>query len=433
MMMTGLELRQEQRLRLAVTPEIRQSIHMLTLPACELDSYVRELAAENPVLEYEGTRAGGALRSGRASSFPGNPLSRAAEAEPTLEAELAGQLRLLSLPRRIHQAAAYMAGNLNDDGYLQLDLGEIASELGLDQAEAEEALRWLQSLHPAGVGARSLQECLLLQIARDDRSPALAAVAVERHLDQLAGQKWEAVSSSLGLSRSKVIEIRDYIRGLSPRPCAGICPGKPQTIIPDARIERMPSGFRIELNASWEPRLSVDSGYGRLLGDRLGEAGAYLEACYRSAYGIMQSLEKRRRTIRRVLQAIMDGQPGFLEAGASALRPMTLADIAAVVQLHESTVSRAVSGKYVQTPHGVFSFRSFFSASLSPDGGDGTAAAAAKQRLKAMIGAENKAHPWSDQQLAALLEGEGIALSRRTVAKYREELRIPASSVRKRR
>ncbi|CDN43860.1 hypothetical protein BN871_DS_00050 [Paenibacillus sp. P22] len=112
---------------------------------------------------------------------------------------------------------------------------------------------------------------------------------------------------------------------------------------------------------------------------------------------------------------------------------MTLADIAAVVHLHESTVSRAVSGKYVQTPHGVFSFRSFFSASLSPDGGDGTAAAAAKQRLKAMIGAENKAHPWSDQQLAALLEGEGIALSRRTVAKYREELRIPASSVRKRR
>ncbi|MGU3471739.1 RNA polymerase factor sigma-54 [Paenibacillus sp. D51F] len=429
--MTGLELRQEQRLRLAVTPEIRQSIHMLTLPACELDSYVWELAAENPVLEYEGTRAGGAVRKGGSSSFSGDPISRAAEAEPTLEAELLGQLRLLSLPRRIHQAAAYMAGNLNDDGYLQLSLGEIASELGLDQAEADEALRKLQSLHPAGVGARSLKECLLLQIERDGRSPALAAEAVEHHLDQLAGQRWEAVSSSLGVSRYKVMDIRTYIRSLSPRPCAGISPCKPQTIIPDARIERTASGFDIELNASWEPRLSVNSGYGRLLGDRRGEADAYLEECYRSAKWIVQSLEKRKRTMRRVLQAIMDGQPGFLEGGASALRPMTLADIAAVVQLHESTVSRAVSGKYVQTPHGVFSLRSFFSASLSADGGDGTSAAAAKQRLKAMIGAENKAHPWSDQQLANLLGEEGIALSRRTVAKYRDELRIPSSSARK--
>ena len=206
-----------------------------------------------------------------------------------------------------------------------------------------------------------------------------------------------------------------------------------ETVIPDARITRAEAGYAIELNASWEPRLSLNADYSHLLGERSGEAAAYLDECFRSAKWIIRSLARRKQTMLKVIQAMIEKQPGFLETGSGGLRPMTLADIAAAVEMHESTVSRAVSGKYMLTPHGVFSLRSLFSASLSAEGGEGASAAAVKHRLKEMVGGENKSRPWSDQQLAGLLAGEDIAISRRAVAKYREELRIPASSARKKR
>ncbi|PLT48194.1 RNA polymerase sigma-54 factor RpoN [Paenibacillus pasadenensis] len=430
-------LRQEQRQKLALTQQMRQSLALLALPAAELDRAVRELAADNPLLEIREPAASRRL-GGRGHASAADPLERAAAAPPTLEAELLAQLRLSGAPAPLRRAAAWLAGNLDESGWLALPLAEAAERLRLSAAEAEAALRLLQSLQPAGIGARDLRECLLLQLDREPEPAPGARELAARWLPQLAARRWEEIAAGTGLSRAQLEEARRALLRLDPRPgqrLAAGAAGRTQAVVPDALVRQGADGeLLVELAAAWEPRLSLaDIGSGPLAAVARGhEAYAYVESCRRAARALIGGLEQRRETLARVVRAVFEEQAAFLERGWPALRPLTLADVALRLGLHESTVSRAVSGKQVRTPLGTYPLKAFFSAALGRGGAaEEVSAAAAKQRLAELVAAECRERPLSDQQLAERLAELGIPLSRRTVAKYRAELRIPSSSSRR--
>ncbi|MCM3747760.1 RNA polymerase factor sigma-54 [Paenibacillus pasadenensis] len=456
-------LRQEQRQRLALTVQMRQSLALLALPVTQLEERVRELAADNPLLEVRSAPALSGLGRRSAAGFRSapDPLQKAASAPPSLEGELLGQLGQLRLPMKLRQAAAYLAGNLDESGYLELSLEEAAVQLGIGAELAEDALKLLQSLEPAGIGARDLRECLLLQLdrqrqgahvpqsanrAEQQRSEELVASLDIRHmaqvreladrwLPQLAARRWEEIAAGTGIGRTELEEAARQLRRLNPRPGLSLGEARAETLIADARVGLTADGeLQVELNAAWEPRLLVtESTAGLFAGiGKQHEAYAYAVSCRRSARLLLDSLSLRRQTLEKVVRTIFNEQQPFLAEGWPALRPLTMADVAMTLGVHESTVSRAVAHKYVQTPYGTYGLKSFFSATLGRDSGEAVSAAAAKQRLAVLVAAESGGRPLSDRELAARLAQDGVPLSRRTVAKYREELHIPCSSLRRR-
>lgn len=433
--MLDVKLLQEQRFRLAITPEMKRSIHLLTLSNQDLVRYLLDAADANPLLEVEGHSAPLARlpRSMDRRKHDGyEPLLQARGAEPTLEHSLAAQVRLLGLPPALTATAEYLAGCVNDDGYLMLDLTEAASALGISVDEAAAGLEIVQSLDPAGVGARSLQECLLLQIRRASIVNRHAERMVEAGLAELVPFHPGKAGARLAMTASEAKSAYDYITRLDPKPCRSIgCTEPPHYVIPDAIAELRDGEVRLEFHSAGNLRLSMNEACFRWV--RHGGTGEVWTEWAVEARAIIRSVQLRRKTLMRVLAAVMEEQELFLHQGPSGLKPLNLAMIAEKIGVHESTVSRAVQGKYIQTPHGMFEWKAFFAAAIGTDDGDRTSAAAAKWRLKELIRMEQADRPHSDSRLAELLAGEGIVVSRRTVAKYREELRILPSRERQRR
>ncbi|BFH62074.1 RNA polymerase factor sigma-54 [Paenibacillus azoreducens] len=434
--MLGYQLVQDQRLKLALTPELKQSIHILSLPADELIQYLHEQATENPVLEledgWEARAYSGRIRRGEGMRLERDPLWNAAGTQDTMEEKLKSQLRLLSLPAEVYRAAAYMAGNLNDDGYLDIPLTEIRSMLNVSEAVLMAALESLQSLEPAGIAGRDLRECLLLQIARDPDSVPFAYEIVDNYLPELAHGNLERITSDLRISKEQATSASRYIRSLNPRPGLAMGAFNRQFIVPDAVVERHGDGFTVSLLSSNVPKLSISDEWRNWIKMRKpAEEGLQLNTCYKSAEWLVRSVEMRKLTLTRVVCAIMEEQQAFLSEGAKGLRPMTLNTISGKLDMHESTVSRAVHGKYVLTPYGVFPLKYFFAAGLSTSDGGGVSSRTVQAKIKELIDSEDKRYPYSDQKIADMLLAEGIRLSRRTVTKYREELRILSSSARR--
>ncbi|WP_237086858.1 RNA polymerase factor sigma-54 [Paenibacillus ihbetae] len=436
--MLGYQLVQDQSTKLAITPELKQSIHILTMSAEELIRYLQEQEAENPVLELDfrrgydmyGGRSRGAIDNGREP----DPLRNARQAQDTLESNLKSQLRLLSLPKEVYRIAVFMAGNLSDDGYLDLPVIEIRRKLGVSEELLRTALEALQSLEPAGVGCRDLRECLLLQIVRDPAAPPFAYEITDRFLPELAYGKLEKAAAALNIPVEKARLAADYIRGLNPRPGLAFAALETQYIVPDVIVESHEDGFTVSMHPVNLPRLSINSSareWVMLRGSA--EASSYLNSCVRSARWLVRSVEKRNRTLMRVVIAIMEEQRRFLAEGIRGIAPMKMNTISAKLNVHESTISRAVQGKFVLTPHGVLPLKYFFSAGLSTMGGNGISSRSVKARIKELIDEEDKHRPYSDQHIADVLGAEGIRLSRRTVAKYREQMQIMPSALRKRR
>lgn len=436
--MLGYQLVQDQSTKLAITPELKQSIHILTMSAEELIRYLQEQEAENPVLELEfrrgydmyGGRSRGAIDNGREP----DPLRNARQAQDTLESNLKSQLRLLSLPKEVYRIAVFIAGNLSDDGYLDLPVIEIRRKLGVSEELLRTALEALQSLEPAGVGCRDLRECLLLQIVRDPAAPPFAYEIADRFLPELAYRKLEKAAAALNIPVEKARLAADYIRGLNPRPGLAFAALETQYIVPDVIVESHEDGFTVSMHPVNLPRLSINSSAREWVILRgSAEASSYLNSCVRSARWLVRSVEKRNRTLMRVVIAIMEEQRRFLAEGIRGIAPMKMNTISAKLNVHESTVSRAVQGKFVLTPHGVLPLKYFFSAGLSTMGGGGISSRSVKARIKELIDEEDKHRPYSDQHIADVLGAEGIRLSRRTVAKYREQMQIMPSALRKRR
>ncbi|WP_427052699.1 RNA polymerase factor sigma-54 [Paenibacillus sp. TC-CSREp1] len=432
--MLGVQLVQEQRLRLSITPEIKQSLHVLTLSGQELIRYLQDAAAENPLLELEEIPFS-PYRSARGTErlWHGvyDPLLQARRAEPTLEQVLASQIRIVIAPEEQKRAAVYLAGCLNGNGYLKIELTEVQSDLRMSMNEVTAGLKLLQSLEPAGVGARNLQECLLLQIQRDASAVPHAAQMVQAGLEELVPFHPGRMAGRLGITAQAAQRAYDYITQLDPKPCRSIGSDEsPHYVVPDAAVELVNGETVLSLYTAGNLRVSMNEAFSSWIREASpGERWVHRAA---EARAILRSVQLRRRTLLRVITAVMDEQKRFLSEGPDALVPLNLAVIAERIDMHESTVSRAVNSKTIRTPYGMYTLKAFFDTGVKTLSGHETSSSAVKRRLKEIIRSESVRRPYSDSQLAAVLAEEGIVISRRTVAKYRDELRILPSLERKR-
>lgn len=436
-MQLGYELTVRQTTQLTMTPALRQALNILQLPGLELLDFLQEQVAENPLLEGEfPDRMLDSSSSWKERREGTGSLSVVAEGICTLEEHLLQQAAFLPLTKEDARVLKYLIGNLNDRGYVSLSVEEMAQPFAIGAKQAEEILGQLHTLDPPGIGARNLRECLLLQIQRQDWGSLghLASLVVESHLESLADGQFTAIGQALGISLEEVLNIVQKIRQLNPFPAAAFPSFQPHYIVPDVMVIKGTTDYEVQMNESLEPTLRISPYYQKILREGTCEkdVSRYLQERLKAALWVIKSIEQRRNTIQLVTESIVDVQRDFLDWGLEALQPLTLREVAEWVGVHESTVSRAIRHKYMQTPRGVYEFKFFFGGGYALEGeGKLLTVGAVKKRIKEMIGQEDKIRPLSDQKLTDLLEEIGIRISRRTVMKYREELAIPSSRNRK--
>lgn len=458
--MDGPRLSLEQRQKLVLSPQLRQALAVLQLPLTSLSQLVQQELWENPLLEVReepepradekpeepdwvelfGDCSDLGYVSGEAREFRDDPTVNVGAPAGSLFDYLLFQLHVSGAPAHLQVVGEYLLGCLDSRGYLAVPTEEIAAILRCPLADVREALTVVQSLDPPGIGARSIQECLLLQLDRlpsagHDEVVALARRLVEGHLDDLASGRLERVAQSLGVDAGQAQAALDVIRSLEPKPGAAF--GDLQDVRyvqPDIVVERVGSEYVVLVNDWGVPRLGVSRFYRRILQAPGADetTRAYLQEKMRRAVWFLRSIEQRRHTLHRVAEAVFTFQRGFLDYGWPGLRPLTLREVADAAGCHESTVSRAVAGKYAQTPRGVFAMRFFFPSALAGRYGETVAASSAKRLLQEIVGGEDVRAPYSDEELVREMAARGVRLSRRTVAKYRAELGIAASSRRRR-
>ncbi|MGY4688989.1 RNA polymerase factor sigma-54 [Salibacterium sp. K-3] len=443
-------LHQKQTMNLVMTQELRQAISLLQLSTIELTKYIEETALENPLMEMEETSSGMQEDSGydmpvmwkdeasgngmQEDGGDGSPFDRLQNAAAGITGYLEEQIRMLETGPLETELLYYLAGNVNDHGYLEGTYEETAAVLPVARETYEEAVQELQTLEPAGVGARSLGECLFLQLKRRQPRHPLAEKIVTEHLQDFGERKWKELSSRMNVTLEDIQAVHDDIQQLDPHPGAGFGGESPVRLIPDVYVEREGHSFVVRLRDDSLPKIRMNRQYRHLLEQKAeGEAAEYAEKKYRQLVWLLKSIDQRQHTIRAVTEAVVHHQEEFFRRGSSALRPLTLKDIAEEAGVHESTVSRTTANKYVQTPHGLFELKYFFTTGIEGQNGSWTSAYAVKNLIREKVEEENKQKPLSDQKIASLMEAEKeISVSRRAVAKYREELHIPSSSKRKR-
>ncbi len=352
----------------------------------------------------------------------------------TLSDHLQSQLSVLVLPERVRQAANTIVGNLEESGYLTTPLEEIAVTEGLSLSNAKAGLKAVQSLDPTGVGARTLQECLLLQLDARGCRDGVAWKIIHDHLKLLEGRQLSLVGKAMGRPMCHIQIAVDVIRHLDPAPGLRYSGGGARQVEPDVYIEKDGEDYVITLNDDDIPQIRLNGEYKRMV-DREQEPNKdvrnYVKERYASALQLIKNIEQRKQTIVRVCQSIVRRQGEFLEHGIDRLKPMMIKEIAEEIGVHPSTVSRAVANKYSHTPQGVFELRYFFSEGVQGPQGSATPLLIVKRRVKKMIEDENAAHPLTDEQITARLQAEGIDVTRRTVAKYREDMKIPSTHQRR--
>ena len=443
-----MELRQSQTQQL--TQQQLQNLELLQMSALELEQYVQQLALENPLVELADTAGPAAgpddelvhrLRwleeNDRQNTFYHqvsedelDPLAQAGSdggLEETLYRFISRQLPPLRLPAEVNGAVLYLAACLDDDGYLRAVPEELAAGSGISLPVLERALEVLRSLEPAGVGAADLAQCLGLQLERIGQAGPAAAI-VREHLESLARGHYKAIAGALGVSQTQVRQAARIIRELEPRPGALFQrPEQTLYIQPDVFIEPDETGrYVAACGGADRPPFHLNAYYRQLLAQTADpQVREYLAGKLQQAKNILQAVARRRDTLLRCAQAIADRQSGFFRDGPTALTPMRMADVAAQCGIHESTVSRAIRGKSIQCARGVFPMSYFFTRPADHSGANASGGTAARALLRQIIDGEDRAHPLSDEKLRARMAAEGCPVSRRTVAKYREQMCIP--------
>ena len=466
--------------QLSLTPQLRQAIRLLQLSSVELEAELNDALDANPLLEREedaeepvftpadeGDKAPEPASGEEASDNPdsgdydpgespdwnessagsyerrGNGDEDSDEftaaAPVDLHAHLLWQLRLSHLSARDLAIGEAVVEAINDDGYLEGPMEDIQAalspEINADVAEIETVLHIIQHFDPVGAGARNLSECLCVQLSllsADTPGLALAQDVCRRHLDALARQGPPKLAAQLGVAAADMDQAVSLLKSLDPKPGAQVSAGEAEYIAPDAIAYRQGGVWKVVLAAGSQPRLGINRHYERLIGKASREDDSYLKGQLQEARWLIKSLETRADTLLRVARAITRQQSGFLDHGLVAMRPLTLREVAEELGLHESTISRATTRKYLRTPRGTFEFKHFFSSGIATEHGGAASATAIQAMLRKLIDAENPRTPLSDQRLAEILKGEGIPVARRTVAKYREAMNISASNERQR-
>ena len=472
-MKPSLQFRLSQHLTL--TPQLQQSIRLLQLSTVELNQEIDRLLMENPALEREDAdgehepAAKGAAPEPTVAPTPRESESSSAETPdwpsevaanwrgpddeeegdrshatpdtPTLRDHLRAQLSLTNLGARDRIFVELLIDALDEDGYLTQPLEEIAAMLtphSADDAEAsaEElkiALCHLQQFEPAGVGARSPAECLTLQlkILADDAGRALALQIVEKHLELLAARDYTRLKAATGADDAALREAQRLIQALNPRPGAAFAKLEARYVTPDVVVKKVRNVWRASLNPDAMPRLRINRLYAELAAAARGGAGAGVTSQLQEARWLIKNVQQRFDTILRVSQAIVDRQRHFLEHGEVAMRPLVLREIAATLSLHESTISRVTTQKFMATPRGTFELKYFFGSHVATDAGGAASSTAIRALIKQLVAAEDTKAPLSDARISQILGEQGIVVARRTIAKYRESLQIPPVNQRK--
>ncbi len=463
---------------LTLTPQLQQSIRLLQLSTLELNQEIEQILQDNPLLERvgEGENEEGAAapesagQEGGSEQLGAGTEGAAAEREETqstpdeldwndygaaggddedegglqtpaasatLREHLLSQISLLPLPRRDRALVSALIDAVNEDGYLEQPLDEVAASFDADPPiepeEMEIALRHLQNLEPAGVGARNLGECLGLQLkALPESTPARAAALkiADGLLDLLAARDVGKLKKILHIDDAELRAARALILTLNPKPGAQFGAGEAQYVIPDVYVRKHKGAWMASLNPDAMPKLRINRVYADILARHRDNAGQ-LANQLQEAKWLIKNVQQRFDTILRVSQAIVDRQRNFFEHGEVAMRPLVLREIADAVELHESTISRVTTQKYMMTPRGLFELKYFFGSHVATDAGGMCSSTAIRALIKQLVAAEDAKKPLSDGQLAEVLAQQGIVVARRTVAKYRESLHIPTANMRK--
>ncbi|HYM43920.1 MAG TPA: RNA polymerase factor sigma-54, partial [Steroidobacteraceae bacterium] len=347
------------------------------------------------------------------------------------------QLELARLAPRELAIASAIVDAISDDGYVTETLEEISQtlrpEVECSAEEVQAVLERVQALDPAGVGARSVSECIELQLRQlDPATPGLdTALRIAReHLELVAERELTLLRRELRASDEEIASALALVRSCHPRPGSTVSGGSAQYVVPDVFVRRTEHGWGVEINAATLPRVRLNQGYANLIGRAASHAS--MRAQLQEARWLLKSLEIRHETLIKVARSIVERQTAFLEQGEEHMRPMILRDIAEAIGMHESTISRVTSGKYMHTPRGVFELRYFFSSQVEGADGSGTSSTAIRAKIRKLVKEEDPENPLNDGRIAQLLSSEGIPVARRTVAKYREAMGIPASSERRR-
>ena len=456
--------------KLILTPSLQQAIKLLPMSTLELAELLNQEMVENPMLEEMPTEETPAQEAQQAEPekpkdkeketwddadyeyFFGEyldegyrprqpqevkelpPIENTLSSKSSLADHLMWQLNLQTTDETLKEVGAAIIGNIDEDGYLVASVNEIAALGNWDATLVEKALEHVQTFDPVGVGARDLQECLLLQIRLLGLAGTPTEALVRDHLRLLQNHRIPDLAKQLNLEPEEIKAHIELIKHLDPKPGARYTPAESQYVIPDVYIVKTEEGYRAQLNEDGLPQLRISPVYRRLL-DKGGEASdetrAYVKDKFRSALWLLKSVDQRQKTIVKVATSIINFQRGFLDHGVEHLRPLVLRDVAGDIGMHESTVSRVVNNKYMHTPQGVYEMKFFFHSGINSSYGESVSSVTIKQRIRKIIEAEDQRRPYSDSKIMSILQREGLVLARRTIAKYREELKIPTSNQRK--
>jgi RNA polymerase sigma-54 factor len=353
--------------------------------------------------------------------------------ETSLQEHLMRQADMADLSPKAVEAMSYLVGSIDDRGFLTVKAPDVALQMGLPLEAVQEAAAALKAFDPPGIGSESLAECLLAQLAVKGRGESLAARIIRDHFELLTRRRIPELSRKLGAASDDIQLAIEEIGKLDPAPGRQFAEDQNRVVVPDVTVEHDGNEWKIHLNNDYIPRLRISSTYRDMIAKGTLSKGErdYLKDRMRSGKFLIDSIEQRQRTIERITREILKAQMPFFEHGVSQLRPLTMTQIAEVVGVHETTVSRAIANKYIRTPHGVFEFKYFFTPGYQNDSGASVSNTSVKEMIADLVAGEDRGSPLSDQEIVAKLQGKGINIARRTVAKYREELGILPSNLRR--
>ncbi len=479
-------LLQKQVQKMIMSMKMQQSMHILQLPIVEINQLIAEELATNPVLEDASVSTNGEAAKQEAENQEEAPVNETQAVDEslnnmprirdekdikletdwldndnvwfsdffdkskvtesiekhnfqetlitksaTLQEELMRQYRLANINTEHVEIAEQIIGNIAENGYLVASIEEIAQSTGVSQGLVQSVLEKVQSLEPAGVAARDLKECLLLQLRRKNKENSPEAIIIKNFLNELAAKKYNLISKELKVSLAQVKKYVLNISRLDPKPCRNYAAGALR-IVPDVILDKTPSGYEIIINAKNLPQLSISQVYKKILKDKNcpEEAMKFIREKLKNAQNLISGLSQRNQTLERVTKCIISYQGEFIEKGIFNLRPLTLKEVAKKLEVHPSTISRTVANKYIQTPYGTFALKNFFSQAIVSEDG-----LLSNQKVKAtleeLIKTEPQDKPYSDQEIEKILKSKGMNISRRTVTKYRNALKISPAHLRR--
>ncbi len=465
-------MRQHQELalkqKMIVTPQLKQSLDILQLTNLELAQYLQQKMLENPALEsieeeeeteqedeeedevspelgeewleYFGPDSGNDEEYYRPSddtAYVSDIIEDTISYPSSFRDDLISQLHFkVSSPEKMGLLALLVA-NLDDDGYFRKDINEMAKDFGIPVDDIEKGLRLIQSLDPPGIAARNLKECLLIQVKRLGIPNEVVIALISNYLEELGRGKYNKIIEEMKISKEELREALEEIKKLNPIPMSGSSATEQGSYItPDVIVREIDGECYVMINDNSVPRFRINPFYRRILKEKREEGGdkkayEYVKDRINAAAWLLRCVEQRRNTIYQVTKTICDHQKDFFKKGVEALRPLNLVDIADELGIHESTVSRVTSKSYIQTPRGVYPFRFFFPTELSSSDGTGVSSTSVKKLIQDIIQSEDPKHPLSDEKIAQRLKEQGIGIARRTVAKYRNEMKILSARQRK--